>query len=605
MDTAAVSPPVLPDYIWHHRVHTEMGERLFYWRLSFSPVYLRDSVLAGLKAALARCGVKSVAAYEMFGAYDVLVRVWLPEDCDPSTFQNALLEELKPHGLEMCEPFSVEYQVRHWAFAKKKKADEPPIQAIKELIRDPDTIQKLEAGTLGFKETKKLTGNRLVAVPDECDPNLPGIKFALIVSGESLGVNDAEHGLPPVESSGNTLLPDDRRTLEELVTKVVIDAKSISERSLYAGSGFGHFVILGRVAYKNFHDIHAELVTQFGIAPLRERFNVSTTTMVSGQRGLRLFSESLLESPFVVHTPASAISSEAFASLEGLSAGTYIAERFEIVASLGNGAFGAVYKVRDHREGKVARALKLFPAGGGDAAQREVSMLRRVQSPYVVSMYWGDRDPATGWWYLVSELVEGEELEDYVRGSKAGELSETGAIEVVRQILLGLEALHPQQDKLGELERINQERDLTEREWAAFQELKDKAIVHRDIKPANVMITPTGVVKLIDFNIASLAGDLRETNSRTPRYSPPHGWPDHAWTPKVDLFATGIILYELLSGGKHPYSNGNGEMSDPRNDIPNLSDAQCALLVKACSVDDCFETSGTMRLALESAWSPV
>jgi len=604
METAAVSPPILPAYLWHHKVHEALGERLHFWRLSFAPVYLRDAALAGIKAALAAHDVKSAAVYEMLGPFDVLLRLWLPEGCKGIHFSQTLEEELKPHGLYMLDEFSVAYVVRHWAFTKKRKGPaSPDDQAINELIRNPEKIEDLERETLSRNDSEELKRRKLVAFPDNKKADAPGIKFALFVGGSSYPdldgyEGDSEAGQLP------TLTKDDRNELEDLVMKVVSDADTIKDRSLYAGEGFGHFLVLGRVAYKNFHDIHAKLVTQLGAAPLRERFCVSTMTLISGQRGLRLFTESLVTSQFIPTTPA--IGPNATETLRNLDPGDMFAERFEIVESLGEGGFGVVYHVIDHREGGVDRALKLFPSSNSETAQHEVTILRKIKSPYVVEMIWGERHPGTGWWYLVSEFVNGDTLKEYIDGQKAGQMTDREVVETIRQLLLGLEAVHPDDERKAELAELNRKRDLTNREWEELLELGETGIIHRDVTPANIMITPRGV-KLIDFNIASQAGEEVDTDTRTPRYAPPGGWSDRIWSPRVDLYATGVILYELLCNGMHPYGYPDTKeaLIDPAEQRADLTAEQLQLLRTACTVNTCFLQAKDMRDALERAWGPI
>jgi hypothetical protein len=556
--------------------------------------------LAGLKEALSRCRVKSVAVYELFGPFDVLVRVWLPGDCDAEEFQEALLEELTPHGLDMCEVFAVDYVVQHWAFEEPSGSEEPSIRHVRELIEDEKKIDALETESLGFRQVEDLKKKHLVATPTFENRELPGIKFALIITGSSPGAPD------PGRATGlNNPRPrldgDDRREFQDLVTRVVGDAKTIKDRSLYAGVGFGHFVVLGRVAYDKFHDIHSRLVTQLGSALLQNRFRVSTVTIVSGQRGMRLFSERLIRAPFVVATPSNAPGLD----LERLPSGTeIISGRFRIEEALGKGGFGAVYRVTDTVDTEMTWALKLFPATSSHDARRELAMLRKASSDseHVVRMMWGDRDPDTGWWYLVSEFIDGTTLDEYVRGDKAGQLTDDESLDVVRQILLGLEAVHPKDLRIDELARLADDRPLTDEEFDEWQELKDQGIIHRDIKPLNVMITRRGRVKLIDFNIASPAGANRETQRNTSIYTPPGGWLDSVWAPRVDLFAVGVILYELLCGGQHPYPDDCLEQVDPAEHRPDLPPALLEVLRNSCTVAGCYSRAFDMREDLERIW---
>jgi len=87
-------------------------------------------------------------------------------------------------------------------------------------------------------------------------------------------------------------------------------------------------------------------------------------------------------------------------------------------------------------------------------------------------------------------------------------------------ILDALVAIHPDAARIGELEEKGRDSQLSETEYAELMELRDKGLVHRDIKPLNIILTRTGA-KLLDFNIASRAGDVVHTVSGTPPYQPP------------------------------------------------------------------------------------
>ena len=80
-----------------------------------------------------------------------------------------------------------------------------------------------------------------------------------------------------------------------------------------------------------------------------------------------------------------------------------------------------------------------------------------------------------------------------------------------------------------------------------------QGLIHRDIKPRNVMLTRAGA-KLLDFNIASRVGDPVHTQSGTPPYQPPDAGLTR-WDVSTDLFAVGVLLYQLLCNGNHPYPN--------------------------------------------------
>jgi Protein kinase domain len=255
--------------------------------------------------------------------------------------------------------------------------------------------------------------------------------------------------------------------------------------------------------------------------------------------------------------------------------GDVVDGRFEILQKLGEGGFSKVYRVRDDVESKE-RALKIFDtAAGYEAVRREIGALRQIRHPNVVEVFWAGQSNA-GDWYLVTEFIDGEPLDEFVTGKR--NLRDREAVDVALDLLDALVAFHPDAEGRG--------------------------LIHRDIKPRNVLLTRTGA-KLLDFNIASRAGDPVHTQSGTPPYQPPDADLTH-WDASTDLFAVGVLLYQLLCNGNHPYPNAmpmvDGLVIDPRTFRSDLGPDLAEFLIKACAPAslDRFTMAAEMQRALRN-----
>ena len=281
--------------------------------------------------------------------------------------------------------------------------------------------------------------------------------------------------------------------------------------------------------------------------------------------------------------------------------GDVLEGRFEILDVLGQGGFSKVYRVRDDIEGKE-RALKLFDSAAGyEAVRREIGALRKIHHPNVVEVFWAGKT-SVGEWYLITEFIDGESLDQFVTGSRR--LRDREAVDVALDLLDALVAFHPDSARLRQLDAKRREDGLPEAESREWMELKDKGLVHRDIKPPNVMLTRTGA-KLLDFNIASRVGDPVRTQSGTPPYQPPDAGLTR-WDVSTDLFAVGVLLYRLLCNGHHPFPNAqpmaDAPVTDPRTIRYDLNPDLAGFLIKACAPvgRDRFSTAADMRLALRN-----
>ena len=206
-----------------------------------------------------------------------------------------------------------------------------------------------------------------------------------------------------------------------------------------------------------------------------------------------------------------------------LRAGELIAERYRIVRLLGMGGMGVVYQARD-LELDVDIALKLLrPELGSrpDAFERfrqELLLARQVSSPHVVRIH--DLVKHGQVWLISMDYVAGPSLERLL--DNEGALPSDRAIRIARQLALGLAAAH------------------------------HRGVVHRDLKPANVLINEHGDAAITDFGVARSAGTTGITGSGvvigTPEYLSPEQARAEPLDGRSDLYALGLILFEMLTG---------------------------------------------------------
>lgn len=205
--------------------------------------------------------------------------------------------------------------------------------------------------------------------------------------------------------------------------------------------------------------------------------------------------------------------------------------RYEIVAELGRGGMGAVFRALDPKIDRTV-AIKTIAVPETDPTSmehyrqrffREAQAAGRLSHPGIVTIYDVDEDPATHTPFIVMEYAEGRTLADFVAQSSEGKLAPATALDLVEQIAVALDYAHA------------------------------AGIVHRDIKPANIIVTPEGRAKIMDFGIAKIA--LREATITghvmgTPAYMSPEQINGKPVDGRSDLFSLGVIAYWLLTGVK-------------------------------------------------------
>src|SRR5580692_11052980 len=219
--------------------------------------------------------------------------------------------------------------------------------------------------------------------------------------------------------------------------------------------------------------------------------------------------------------------------------GALVAERYRILGLLGRGGMGEVYRATDLRLSQQV-ALKFLPestASDPDILARfhnEVRIARQVSHPNVCRVY--DIGEVDGQPYISMEYVDGENLSALLR--RIGRLPNDTAIEMARKLCAGLAAAH------------------------------DKGVLHRDLKPANIMIDGRGQVLVTDFGLAGIASQIHgaEIKHGTPAYMAPEQLAGTEVTVRSDVYALGLVLYEMFSGKRAFEANSLAEMTRLRNE---------------------------------------
>ena len=214
--------------------------------------------------------------------------------------------------------------------------------------------------------------------------------------------------------------------------------------------------------------------------------------------------------------------------------GDWIMGRYNVLAELGQGGMGVVYRCFDKVAGIEVAIKTLSPELSKSGWEMETikgnfQLVQQLHHPYIANYNNLEKDPVSDSYFLVMEYVDGEELRYFLRRKqKEGSFSEKLVIKLACQIAEALDYAH---------------------------KLK---IIHRDIKPANIMVDRNGDVKLLDFGLAAqihsslskVTKDSHEDTSGTVPYMSPEQWICRPQTAASDQYALGATLYEVFSG--HP-----------------------------------------------------
>jgi eukaryotic-like serine/threonine-protein kinase len=204
---------------------------------------------------------------------------------------------------------------------------------------------------------------------------------------------------------------------------------------------------------------------------------------------------------------------------------TTVRARYQVISRIASGGMGEVYRARDSELQREVAIKVLHRNLAGDPGfidrfRREARAAALLSHPNIVAVHdWGST--ATGTYYMVMEFVRGRTLRELL--SAHGRLEPAHAVEVLIQMLAALDHAHRH------------------------------GIVHRDVKPENVLITPEGVAKVADFGLARAFAESRisqapGTVTGTVQYLAPEQIQGDPADPRTDLYAIGILAFELLTG---------------------------------------------------------
>jgi serine/threonine-protein kinase len=212
-----------------------------------------------------------------------------------------------------------------------------------------------------------------------------------------------------------------------------------------------------------------------------------------------------------------------------LAVGERFAGRYDVQELLGSGGMGVVYRAFDREVGEAVAIKALRPDLGDidptllERFRQELRLARRITHRNVVRTY--DLGEVDGVYYITMELVRGTTVATLIRD--AGRLDVPATLTIGKQVCRALEVAH------------------------------EEGVIHRDVKPQNLLVDPTGFLKVMDFGIARLAEHRSDPGQAltaagvvvgTPQYMAPEQLFGDAVDGRADLYATGAVLFECVTG---------------------------------------------------------
>jgi tetratricopeptide (TPR) repeat protein len=249
------------------------------------------------------------------------------------------------------------------------------------------------------------------------------------------------------------------------------------------------------------------------------------------------------------------------------AAGEMFAGRYRMITKIARGGMGEVWRA-DDLVLETAVALKLINSDSPEARARilnEVRLARQITHPAVCRVF--DVGEADGRIFYSMELVRGEDLASLLR--RAGRLPSEKVVDIARQLCAGLAAAHAQ------------------------------GVLHRDLKPANILMDEDGCARITDFGIAITRTDSgRHMLTGTPGYMAPEQRNLNAeLSERTDIYALGLVLYELLTGRHAARRTGDATLPRPSSLVPNVDPQLERIVMQSLAPDPMDRPASAVVLA--------
>jgi hypothetical protein len=251
------SDPILS---WHPEVHRLWaGERLVFWRVSFSSFRL-EKLLPALGRAMTQSRVRSWAAYELFGVFDLLIRAWVPA-AEPEHTIRRNLEKAAEGAMDSIEAFMVDRIVTDWLWSPESGT---PTSSVEDQLRHlppPSTMERPGGDTAESALDAYEARGLILRSPPEPD----GIRVFLSVS------------------QGRSLVTSfEREMYESRLKEIAQSASALANVSIYAGVGFAEFLISGVVPSRDLEDLYQDLIQPLAQADPTEKQRTHTFVAMPG-----------------------------------------------------------------------------------------------------------------------------------------------------------------------------------------------------------------------------------------------------------------------------------------------------------------------------------